>query len=80
MAQPFRFVLDIAAVRGVRSRGPPSQFSQSSITFLPRYWDALPMLLHRGAPMAISILNDLLLFSILVTVVSGIVIAGASLI
>jgi hypothetical protein len=30
--------------------------------------------------MAISILNDLLLFSILVTVVSGIVIAGASLI
>jgi hypothetical protein len=36
-------------------------------------------LLHRGAPMAISILNDLLLFSILVSVVTGIVIAAASL-
>jgi hypothetical protein len=36
-------------------------------------------LLHSGAPMAISILNDLLLFSILVTVVTGIVIAAASL-
>jgi hypothetical protein len=37
------------------------------------------MMLHRGAPMVISILNDLLLFSCLAAVVSGIVIAAASL-
>ena len=37
------------------------------------------MMLHRGAPMVISILNDLLLFSCLAAAVTGIVIAAASL-
>jgi hypothetical protein len=37
------------------------------------------MVLHRGAPTAIRILNELLLFSCLAAFVTGIVIAAASL-
>src|SRR6266576_514313 len=62
--------------RGGRGRGPG--------TFSPLYRSALrPRLLrralHRGTPMAIRILNDLLLFSCLSAFVTGIVLAAASL-
>jgi hypothetical protein len=53
---------------GVSIQIATSQFSQSSITVWPRCCRALPagMMLHRWAPMAIRILNDLMLLSCLV--------------
>ncbi|SRR6266566_9941429 len=68
----------------VGQKPSPSERARCPVTFSPLYRSALrPRLLrralHRGTPMAIRILNDLLLFSCLAAFVTGIVLAAASL-
>ena len=61
-----------------------TDFRESAVTFWPRCGSALRARRLRGrrtgeATMIISILDELLLFSCLVTLVTGIVLAAASL-